>query len=115
MPQSKTGAGPELNGAFFTSYLKIDWTGTYVGPGQILSQNNPRPGQDRSYTGHFSPLKDIKITQDLGQNLVLNLDWIGANFSTRKTPNWGKLNTQNRLDRPTTDQLAQNNPRPRQK
>ena len=36
----------------------------YFGPGQISAQNNPRPGQDRCYTGNFSPLKDIKITQD---------------------------------------------------
>ena len=47
--------------------LKIDWTGTYFGPGTILVQNNPRPGQDWGYTGHLSPLEDIKITQDRGK------------------------------------------------
>ena len=48
MPRSKTGAGPGLNGALFTSHtLKI--------------KNNPRPEQ----------------------NLVLKIDWTGANFSTK--------------------------------
>ena len=42
------------------------------------------------------------------------IDWTRANFSTKQCQTGAKLNTQNRLDRPTTDQLAQNNPRPRQ-
>ena len=59
MSQSKTGAGPVLNGAFFTFQkiknnprpgqnlvLKIDWSGAYFGLGQILAQNNPKLGQN---------------------------------------------------------------------
>ena len=49
-----------------------------------------------------------------GQNLVLRIDWTRANFST-KHQTGAKLNTQNRLGRPTTDQLAQNNQRQRRK
>ena len=37
-----------------------------------------------------------------------------ANFSTKQRQTGAKLNTQNRLDRPTTDQSAQNNQRRRQ-
>ena len=37
--------------------------------------------------------------------------WTGANFSTKQPKTGTKLNTQNRLDRPTADQIAQNNPR----
>ena len=59
MPQSKTAAGPGLNGAFFplkgirnnlrlgqNLVLKIDWPGVYFGLGQILEQNNPKLGQN---------------------------------------------------------------------
>ena len=67
MPQSKTGAGPGLNGAFF-SLKEI--------------RNNPRPGQD----------------------LVLKIDWTGANFNTKQPKTGAKLNTKNRLDRPTAHQ-----------
>ena len=88
--------------------------------------------------GNFLPLKDIKITQILsqrnkkprpgqnlnkkprpGQNVVLKIDWTstGTYFGLRQilaqnnTKLGKKLNTQNRLDWPTTHQLAQNNPR----
>ena len=69
MPWSKTRAGSGLNEAFKIKnnprpgqnlVLKIDWTGAYFGPGQILVQNNTRLVQDRGYMGHFSPLKNKK-------------------------------------------------------
>ena len=60
--------------------------------------------------GHFSP-KEIRNNPRLGQNLVPKIDWTGANFSSTKQPKTGaKLNTQNRLDQSTADQLTQNNP-----
>ena len=97
MPRSKTGAGPGLNGAFFTSkkpprpgqnlVLKIDWIG--AGPG---------------LHGAFFCLKEIRNNPIPGQNLVLNIDWTGANFSTKQPKTGANLNAQNRLDRPTADQ-----------
>ena len=80
-----------------------------------MVQNNPRPGQDRSYMGHLLPLKDIKITRALsqrnkkprlgqnlnkkprpGQNLVLKIDWTGTYFGlgqilAQNNPKLGKI------------------------
>ena len=106
MPRSKTVAEPGLYGAFFTSQRHKN----NPRPGQILVQNNLRPGQHRT----FFSLKEIRNNPRSGQNLVLKIDWIGANFSIKQRKTGAKLRTQNRLDRPTADQLAQNNPRPGQ-
>ena len=73
----------------------------------LLVQNNPRPGLHRA----FFSLKEIRNNPRRGQNLVLKIDWTGANFSTKQRQTGAKLNAQNKLDRPTADQLAQNNPR----
>ena len=55
-------------------------------------------------------LKEITNNPRPRQNLVLEIDWTGANFCTKQRQTGAKLHTQNRLDRLTTDQLAQNNP-----
>ena len=86
------------------------------GPGQILVQNNLRPGQHRA----FFSLKEIRNNPGWGQNLVLKIDWTRAYFgpgqilAQKQRKTGAKLRTQNRLDRSTADQLAQNNPRPGQ-
>ena len=49
------------------SVPRIDWTGIYFEPWQILAQNNPKLGQDRDFTGNFFRLKKWETIQDKDQ------------------------------------------------
>ena len=65
---------------------------------------------------HLSKKKKTKTGAKFSSRnkMDLGIFWTGANLSTKQPKTGTKLNAQNRLDRPTADQLAQNNPRPGQ-
>ena len=100
-PNSECAPGQNL-------VLKIDWTRAN------FSTKRPKTGAAPGLHRAFFCLKEIRSNPRPGQNLVLKIDWTRAKFSTKQPKTGAKLNTQNRLDRPTEDQFAQNNLRPRQ-
>ena len=65
-----------------------------------------KTGAGPGLNGAFSP-KKVKSNPRPGQNLVLKIDWTGANFSTKQPKTEAKLNAQNRLDPRLANRIIQ--------